>query len=81
MASRTQKPEVRKRTPPKPASGSADHTIIMTTSEVGELLHLRRRAIYRLIEEGTLHSFKVGHLWRFSREEIEDLVKRFHKRP
>ena len=63
------------------AAADTDERSIMTVPEVAQFLHFHRVTIYRLIEEGTLHPFKVGRLWRFNRGEVEDLIKASHQRP
>lgn len=48
----------------------------MTVDEVAEYLRLDRSTIYRLIAEGSLHSFRIGRVWRFFRKDVEDLGRR-----
>ena len=44
---------------------------LLTTRQLQELLQVDRITIYRMLNDGRLHGFKVGGQWRFSRREIE----------
>jgi excisionase family DNA binding protein len=44
---------------------------LLTTRQLQELLKVDRITIYRMLNDGRLHGFKVGGQWRFSRQEIE----------
>jgi excisionase family DNA binding protein len=44
---------------------------LLTTRQLQELLQVDRITIYRMLNDGRLHGFKVGGQWRFSRQEIE----------
>jgi|HubBroStandDraft_5_1064220.scaffolds.fasta_scaffold102085_2 excisionase family DNA binding protein len=46
----------------------------MTPEEVAAYLRVHRITVYRLIDNGTLHAFKVGRSWRFNRSEIAALA-------
>jgi excisionase family DNA binding protein len=53
----------------------------MTIGELAEYLRLHpsmqlhSSTIFRLLRRGTLHAFKVGSTWGFSRESIDRLVQ------
>jgi excisionase family DNA binding protein len=44
---------------------------LLTTKQLQELLQVDRITIYRMLNDGRLHGFKVGGQWRFSRREID----------
>jgi excisionase family DNA binding protein len=44
---------------------------LLTARQLQELLQVDRITIYRMLNDGRLHGFKVGGQWRFSRREIE----------
>jgi excisionase family DNA binding protein len=44
---------------------------LLTTRQLQGLLQVDRITIYRMLNDGRLHGFKVGGQWRFSRHEIE----------
>ena len=48
---------------------------LLTTRQLQELLQVDRVTIYRMLNDGRLHGFKVGGQWRFSRQEIESWLK------
>ena len=43
----------------------------MTIDEVALYMQVSRFTVYRLAKERTIPASKVGHQWRFQREEIE----------
>ena len=45
---------------------------LMTVHEVSEYLKLAESTVYRLAREGRLPARKVGGVWRFSREVLEE---------
>lgn len=44
---------------------------LLTTRQLQNLLQVDRITIYRMLNDGRLHGFKVGGQWRFSRKAIE----------
>lgn len=48
---------------------------LLTTRQLQELLQVDRITIYRMLNDGRLHGFKVGGQWRFSRQEIETWLR------
>ena len=44
---------------------------LLTSRQLQDLLRVDRITIYRMLNDGRLHGFKVGGQWRFSRREIE----------
>jgi excisionase family DNA binding protein len=48
---------------------------LLTTRQLQDLLQVDRITIYRMLNDGRLHGFKVGGQWRFSRQEIESWLQ------
>jgi len=49
---------------------------ILTASETAELLKVHKRTVYRLAEEGVIPGTRIGHRWRFSKNNILALVSK-----
>ena len=47
---------------------------LLTAKQVQELLHVDRTTIYRMLKDGRLTGIKVGQRWRFSEQEVDDLL-------
>ena len=47
---------------------------LLTAKQVQELLHVDRTTIYRMLKDGRLAGVKVGQRWRFSAQEVDDLL-------
>lgn len=47
---------------------------LLTAKQVQELLHVDRTTIYRMLKDGRLTGIKVGQRWRFSAQEVDDLL-------
>ena len=47
---------------------------IMTLEEVARFLRLNKSTIYRMAREGSLPAWKLGNVWRFKKEAIEDWI-------
>ncbi len=47
---------------------------ILTASEAAELLKVHKRTVYRLAEEGAIPGHRIGHRWRFSKQNILAMV-------
>jgi excisionase family DNA binding protein len=45
--------------------------MMLSVSQVAELLQISRDTVYRLAGRGELKARKVGHLWRFPRHAVE----------
>jgi len=54
---------------------------ILTPSQVAELLQIHIKTVYRLAEEGVIPGSKIGRSWRFSRNNILELVAQKGKGP
>jgi excisionase family DNA binding protein len=49
---------------------------LLTLKDVMTRLKLSRATIYRLIEQGELHPFKIGHSLRFEEQDLAALIAR-----
>lgn len=47
---------------------------IMTPSEVADLLKIHLKTVYKLAEKGVIPGNRIGRSWRFSRNEVMELV-------
>ena len=52
---------------------------ILKPSQVAALLQIHVKTVYRLAEDGAIPGNKIGRNWRFSREEVMNLVSRRQK--
>ena len=48
---------------------------IMTADQVAELLQVTRDLVYQLATRGELPGRKLGRIWRFSREAINEFMR------
>ncbi|MCH8055438.1 MAG: helix-turn-helix domain-containing protein [Deltaproteobacteria bacterium] len=46
----------------------------MTPTEVGELLKIHVKTVYKLAEKGIIPGNRIGRSWRFSKSDILDQV-------
>jgi len=54
---------------------------LLTTRQLQDLLKVDRITIYRMLQDGRLHGFKVGGQWRFSRAKIEAWLEQRSESP
>ena len=47
---------------------------IMTPSEVASLLKIHLKTVYKLAEKGVIPGSRIGRSWRFSRNDVLELV-------
>jgi excisionase family DNA binding protein len=47
---------------------------IMTPSEVAALLKIHLKTVYKLAERGVIPGNRIGRIWRFSRNDVLELV-------
>ena len=47
---------------------------IMTPSEVATLLKIHLKTVYKLAEKGAIPGSRIGRSWRFSRNDVLQLV-------
>ncbi len=48
---------------------------LFTTRQVQDILKVDRITIYRMLQDGRLKGVKIGHQWRFNRQEVERLLR------
>lgn len=48
---------------------------LMTVEEVAEYLRVKPTTVYQWAKNGKIPAVKMGRLWRFGREEVEEWVK------
>ena len=46
----------------------------LTPKEVMNLLYIGRNTFYKLVNSGELPAFRVGKLWRVSRDALENYI-------
>ena len=51
---------------------SSPNDIMLTATEVANLLGISEAAIRKRIKTGKLHAIKEGHTWKISAADIED---------
>lgn len=51
---------------------------LLTVKEVQDLLKIDRITVYRMLKDGRLTGAKIGHQWRFPRDEIDALLAGTH---
>jgi len=49
---------------------------LLTVDEVAELLRIKRDTVYRLAARGEIAGHKIGRVWRFPKEFIDDFLKK-----
>lgn len=49
---------------------------VLTLSEASRYLKVHKATIYKLAQQGGLPGFKVGKVWRFKKDRIDDWVDR-----
>ena len=47
----------------------------MTLEDVAQYLNVSRDSIYRLAQKGEIPASKVGNLWRFKKDEVDEWMK------
>lgn len=53
---------------------------LMTIEEVAQYLQVSRFTVYRLAKGRTIPATKIGHQWRFHKEEIDQWVRKRNRR-
>ena len=49
---------------------------LLNIYEVARYLGVSVRTVYRLVRRGELRAFKVGAVWRFKQEDIDEMLGR-----
>jgi len=53
----------------------------MTVRELAEYIKLDRMTIYKMLKEQSIPASKIGHQWRFFREDIDKWIRSQHIGP
>ncbi len=48
---------------------------IVTAKDLSKYLKISESTIYKLVSKNELPGFKIGDLWRFDIDEVNDLIK------
>jgi nitrogen PTS system EIIA component len=48
---------------------------LMTLQEVAEYTQIKERTLYLWAQQGRIPSFKLGDIWRFKRDDIENWIE------
>ena len=54
---------------------NANRNEILTIKQISDYLKITERTVYRLAAAQKIPAFKVGGMWRFSLEDIENWIK------
>jgi excisionase family DNA binding protein len=54
---------------------SDPNTSLMTINDVSQYLRISKANVYELAKHGRLPSFRIGKLWRFKKEIIDEWIK------
>lgn len=52
---------------------------LLSLRDVSQVLGVSERTIYRLMEDGELHPFKMGKSWKFEQSDIEAYLDRLRQ--
>ena len=52
---------------------------VMTVSEVSEYLRIGDSTVYKLAKEGKIPARKIGGVWRFSRDSLNEWIGKIPK--
>ena len=47
----------------------------MTLEEIAQYLKVSKDSIYRLAQKGEIPASKIGNLWRFKKDEVDEWMK------
>ncbi len=47
----------------------------MTVNELSEYLKLDRMTIYKMLREGTIGASRIGHQWRFFKQDVDEWLR------
>ncbi len=49
---------------------------LLNIYEVARFLGVSIRTVYRLVRRGELRAFKVGSVWRFKQDDVDEMLER-----
>lgn len=47
---------------------------MVTIEDVCQMLNIGKSNAYRLLREGTLHAFKIGRIWKISKNSVIEYI-------
>jgi excisionase family DNA binding protein len=53
---------------------------ILTLQEIVGYLKVDKKTIYRMVKENHLPAFRVGSLWRFKREDVDNWIEKVREK-
>lgn len=53
-----------------------DASILMTAPELAEFLGIGRNRAYDLLRNGTIKGFRIGNVWKVSREAVIQYIRK-----
>lgn len=53
-----------------------EHGDIMTVEDLMAYLNIGRTTAYKLLQSGKIKVLRIGHIYRISRESVEDYVRK-----
>ena len=48
---------------------------MITIEDVCSMLNIGKNNAYRLLKEGKIHAFKIGRIWKFTQESVEEYIR------
>lgn len=60
---------------PRKQAEKRDPRPLLTVKEVAKYLKLTPETVRAMARDGKLPSYKIGRVWRFSRQEVEERIK------
>ena len=52
----------------------AEYDEILLPKDIQNILHIGRRTTYRLLEDGTIKSLKIGKFYRIPKQNLEEYI-------
>lgn len=53
---------------------------LMTLEELCDALMIGKNAVYRLLKEGKIKTFRIGRIWKIPRSSLTEYLKNNHKK-
>ena len=52
---------------------------LLSLKQIAQALGVSERTVYRLMEDGELHPFKMGKSWKFEQSDLDNYLDRLRK--
>lgn len=49
---------------------------VVTIDDVCQMLNIGKNSAYRLLKEGRLHAFKIGRIWKISKNSVIEYIEK-----